>query len=242
MAKEHTWIMVSFLCHFAQHVLMQPTFVLNATILSCSVPYLLTLTNCQKSCYFSSKLSAQKMILWNTIQYYSCIFDFSLGFIIRIFICICPPLINSSPKENVTGTFSEAHPLFFFLISAFCLNREKKRVRPSLTVPIITAHIVKPLSLRHRRWVAHYAEKLVKWVICKWLLQVTVQWSNQQIHFTGQNLYQLSPTCSGSFPGHCITVSINQPMKRSYTDTTLFIIQYLMCTFNIQYTDVKSIE
>ena len=123
MAKEHTWIMVSFLCHFAQHVVMQPTFVLNATILSCSVPYLLTLTNCQKSRYFSSKLSAQKMILWNTIQYYSCIFDFSLGFLIRIFVHICPLLFNSSPKEYITGTFSEAH---LFLNFCFLLKYREK--------------------------------------------------------------------------------------------------------------------
>jgi len=50
------------------------------------------------------------------------------------------------------------------------------RVRPSLTVPIITAHTVKPLSLKGGRGeVAHYAGKFVIRIIFKWLLLVTLQ-------------------------------------------------------------------
>jgi len=52
MAEENTWIMVSFLCHFAQHILMQPAFILNPTILPCSIPYLSTHTTFSKFLIF----------------------------------------------------------------------------------------------------------------------------------------------------------------------------------------------
>jgi hypothetical protein len=48
MAKENTRIMVPLLSYFAQHILMQPSLILNSTVLSCGIPYLLTYTTLSK--------------------------------------------------------------------------------------------------------------------------------------------------------------------------------------------------
>jgi hypothetical protein len=45
MAEKNTWIVVSLLSHLAQHIVMQPAFILNSRILSCSIPYLSKCTN-----------------------------------------------------------------------------------------------------------------------------------------------------------------------------------------------------
>jgi hypothetical protein len=52
--------MVPFFSYFAQNILMQPSLILNSTVLSCGIPYLLTYTTMSKVLIMQSQTISSK--------------------------------------------------------------------------------------------------------------------------------------------------------------------------------------